>query len=47
MMLWVEANILPRGREHSFLPRAKPGTALCHEIADFGLESSRLELNNY
>ena len=32
MMLWVRANILPRGQEHSFLPRAKPGTAFCHEI---------------
>ena len=43
MGLWVRANILPRGREHSFLPRAKPGTAFCHEIADFGLESPRPE----
>ena len=41
--LWVQATILPCGREHSFLPRAKPGTAFCHEIADFGLESPRPE----
>ena len=43
MGLWVRANILPRGREHSFLPRAKSGTAFCHEIADFGLEAPRPE----
>ena len=45
------ANILPRVRSIPFLPpppphspQAKPGTAFCHEIADFGLEAPRLGL---
>ena len=48
LMLGLDANILPRVRSILFLPppspQAKPGTAFCHEIADFGLEVPRLGL---
>ena len=45
------ANILLRGPEHPFaptpsspvVPKSAPGTAFCHEIADFGLEALRPE----
>ena len=50
MRLGLDANILPRVRSILFFappphsPQAKPGTAFCHEIADFGLEAPRLGL---
>ena len=43
MRLGLGANILPRVRSILFLPPsrslAKPGTAFCHEIADFDPEA--------
>ena len=51
MRLGVETNILPRVWSILFLPPpprlpAKPGTAFCHEIADFDLEAPGPNMNN-
>ena len=53
MMLGVDANILPRVWSIFFLPpsspvvpKSTPGTAFCHEIADFGLEAPCPDSNN-
>ena len=51
-MLGVETNILPHLAVWSILflppppPQAKPGTAFCHEIADFDLEAPGPNMNN-
>ena len=50
MMLWLSTNIMPRAWSILFsssgpvvVTKSAPGTAICHEIADFGLEAPQLK----